>query len=93
MRFPARCATRRVQAEHDYVLALGGRHRPSWTVLRRSSPHQLAHIFGRFLDALTGYPAAFAIGPTWTIAAWNAAAYAALYPNIAATDPPDRNLL
>ena len=79
-------ALRLTRAEHDYVLALGG-HTSDPTVSAGPTPPHIQ----RFLDALTGYPA-FAIGPTWTIAAWNAA-YAALYPNIAVTDPSDRNLL
>jgi transcriptional regulator with XRE-family HTH domain len=79
-------ALRLTRAEHDYVLALGG-HTSDPTVSAGPTPPHIQ----RFLDALAGYPA-FAIGPTWTIAAWNAA-YAALYPNIAVTDPPDRNLL
>lgn len=79
-------ALRLTRAEQDYVLALGG-HTSDPTVSAGPTPPHIQ----RFLDALAGYPA-FAIGPTWTIAAWNAA-YAALYPNIAVTDPADRNLL
>lgn len=79
-------ALRLTRAEHDYVLALGGQTSDPAVSGGPTPPH-----IQRFLDALTGYPA-FAIGPAWTIAAWNAA-YAALYPNIAVTDPPDRNLL
>lgn len=79
-------ALRLTRAEHDYVLALGG-HTSDPAVSGGPTPPHIQ----RFLDALAGYPA-FAIGPAWTIAAWNAA-YAALYPNIAVIDPPDRNLL
>ncbi|CAN5195883.1 helix-turn-helix transcriptional regulator [soil metagenome] len=79
-------ALRLSPAERDYVLALGGY---AADPAASGGPTPL-HI-QRFLDALAGYPA-FAIGPTWTIAAWNPA-YAALYPNIAVTDAADRNLL
>jgi transcriptional regulator with XRE-family HTH domain len=79
-------ALRLTQAEHDYVLALGG-HTAAPVISGGPTP---SHI-QRFLDALVGYPA-FAIGPDWSIAAWNAA-YAALYPNIVVTAAADRNLL
>jgi transcriptional regulator with XRE-family HTH domain len=82
-------ALRLSPAEHDYVLALGG---------HGGSSHHAGQVGGpppphiqRFLDALDRYPA-FALGPDWSIAAWNTA-YAALYPNIEITPPADRNLL
>lgn len=79
-------ALRLSPAERDYVLALGGYVSNPTASGGPTPPH-----IQRFLDALAGYPA-FAIGPAWTIAAWNAA-YAALYPHIADTDADDRNLL
>ncbi|MDF2824960.1 MAG: hypothetical protein K0R68_2368 [Mycobacterium sp.] len=81
-------ALRLSPAERDYVLVLGGYPAASASAGEPGPPPP--HV-QRFLDALTGYPA-FAIGPTWRIAAWNRA-YAALYPNIETTDPADRNLL
>lgn len=81
-------ALRLSPAEHDYVLALGG-YTAEPAVVGEAGPPP-PHI-QRFLDALIGYPA-FAIGPTWTIGAWNRA-YAALYPNIETTAAADRNLL
>jgi transcriptional regulator with XRE-family HTH domain len=79
-------ALRLSPAERDYVLTLGGYTSTSAVATGPTPPH-----IQRFLDALAGYPA-FAIGPTWRIAAWNQA-YAALYPNIETTDEADRNLL
>ncbi|CAN5416070.1 helix-turn-helix transcriptional regulator [soil metagenome] len=79
-------ALRLSPAERDYVRALGGYAADPSAPGGPTPPH-----IQRFLDALVGYPA-FAIGPAWTIAAWNAA-YTALYPNIAATSAEDRNLL
>lgn len=81
-------ALRLSPAEHDYVLALGGyTAEPVGPVALGPPPPHIQ----RFLDALAGYPA-FAIGPTWTISAWNRA-YAALYPGVETTDAADRNLL
>ena len=82
-------ALRLSPAEHDYVLALGGYTADSAAAVDAAGPPP-PHI-QRFLDALAGYPA-FAIGPTWTIVAWNRA-YAALYPNVETTPAADRNLL
>jgi transcriptional regulator with XRE-family HTH domain len=81
-------ALRLSPAEHDYVLVLGGY--AADPAASGSAGPPPPHI-QRFLDALAGYPA-FAIGPNWSIAAWNTA-YAALYPNIESTAPADRNLL
>ena len=81
-------ALRLSPAEHDYVLALGGYTAAPVGIGTLGPPPP--HI-QRFLDALAGYPA-FAIGPTWTILAWNRA-YAALYPGVQTTDAADRNLL
>lgn len=81
-------ALRLSPAEHDYVLALGGYTADPAGIGEAGPPPP--HI-QRFLDALVGYPA-FAIGPTWTISAWNRA-YAALYPNVETTSGADRNLL
>jgi transcriptional regulator with XRE-family HTH domain len=81
-------ALRLSPAEHDYVLALGGYTADPAGIGEAGPPPP--HI-QRFLDALAGYPA-FAIGPTWTISAWNRA-YAALYPNVETTSGADRNLL
>lgn len=81
-------ALRLSPAERDYVLALGG-YSAEPEVSGDAGPTP-PHI-QRFLDALAGFPA-FAIGPTWTIGAWNRA-YAALYPNIETTAAADRNLL
>ena len=81
-------ALRLSPAEQDYVLALGGyRATPSGGDVTGPPPPHIQ----RFLDALSGYPA-FAIGPIWTIVAWNCA-YAALYPNVQTTPAADRNLL
>jgi transcriptional regulator with XRE-family HTH domain len=81
-------ALRLSPAEHDYVLTLGG-YAADLAGTGSAGPPP-PHI-QRFLDALAGYPA-FAIGPTWNIAAWNTA-YTALYPSIETTPPADRNLL
>lgn len=81
-------ALRLSPAEQDYVLALGGyRATPSGGDVTGPPPPHIQ----RFLDALDGYPA-FAIGPSWTIVAWNRA-YAALYPNVQTTPAANRNLL
>ena len=45
----------------------------------------------RLMDALAGSPA-YTVTADWGIAGWNAA-YAALYPGVAAARPEDRNLL
>ena len=79
-------ALRLSPAERGYVLALGG-----YAADPAASGGPTPVHIQRFLDALAGYPA-FAIGPAWTIAAWNTA-YEALYPNIAVTEAADRNLL
>ncbi len=83
-------ALRLSPAEHDYVLALGGHGGAGSSHAGQAGGPPPPHI-QRFLDALHGYPA-FALGPDWSIAAWNTA-YAALYPNIEITAPADRNLL
>src|SRR5690606_26284153 len=73
-------------AETDYVIALAERD----VAAVDDEPEDMPPHLQRLLDALT-FPA-FAVATDWTIAGWNAA-YAWLYPRIAALDPADRNLL
>ena len=76
-------------AEHAYVLSLVG-YSPRATSPEPQTPDAPGDV-QRLLDSLHGSPA-FAITRNWSIVGWNAA-YSALYPNIAAATPPDRNLL
>lgn len=76
-------------AEHAYVLSLVG-YSPRETSPEPQTPDAPGDV-QRLLDSLHGSPA-FAITRNWSIVGWNAA-YSALYPNIAAATPPDRNLL
>lgn len=82
-------ALRLTVREHAYVLELAGYSRPGPGRLpgTRTAPDHLQ----RLLDALADYPA-YAIGPDWSISAWNRA-YQILYPNVAAVDGDQRNLL
>jgi transcriptional regulator with XRE-family HTH domain len=73
-------------AEHSYLLSLAGYSAPP-SVAESAVP---AHVH-RLLDALGHFPA-YAIARDWGISAWNAA-YAGLYPNVAAVPESDRNLL
>ncbi|KAA0099514.1 XRE family transcriptional regulator [Mycolicibacterium sp. P1-18] len=76
-------------AEHEYLLGLGGYAAPNPSevqVIPSAPPH-----IQRLLDEIGDRPA-YALAADWSIAAWNAA-YAALYPNVATTDPSERNLL
>ncbi|WP_205856321.1 helix-turn-helix transcriptional regulator [Phytoactinopolyspora endophytica] len=75
-------------AEHEYTLALAG-YAPS-------PPHDVTPVTApphirRLLEAQDTSPA-FAVSPDWMIAGWNRA-YEALYPNVAAVAPEERNLL
>ncbi len=81
-------ALRLTPTEHAYLLSIAGF--AAATVAPESSPGAPAHI-QHLLDALAESPA-FAITSDWSIAAWNDA-YRALYPNVAALPPDDRNLL
>lgn len=75
-------------AEHAYVLSLAGYAAEQAYEAAPVAPP--AHL-QRLLDAQGDSPA-FAVSPDWTIAAWNHA-YEALYPNVAAVPPEERNLL
>ena len=75
-------------SESGYLLSLGG-YTPSAPAEPRLHETAPPHV-QRFLESLW-YPA-FAVAADWTIAGWNAA-YEALYARIAATPPPERNLL
>lgn len=86
----ALAATLRLTAtEQTYVLSLAG-YAPLPPEAAPPVPPAPAHV-QRLLEALGGFPA-YAIAPDWTITGWNAA-YADLYPNVAATAPHERNLL
>jgi transcriptional regulator with XRE-family HTH domain len=76
-------------AEHEYLLGLAGYAAPIPSVPLAVAPAP-PHI-QRLLDELGDRPA-YALSADWSIAAWNAA-YAALYPNVARTEPGQRNLL
>ncbi|WP_310739594.1 helix-turn-helix transcriptional regulator [Microbispora sp. H10830] len=77
-------------AEHTYVLSLAG-YAPQPSRPAGPSAHAAPAHVQRLLDALVAFPA-YAIAPDWTICGWNAA-YTALYPNVAAAGPDERNLL
>jgi transcriptional regulator with XRE-family HTH domain len=76
-------------AEHQYLLGLAGYAptHPSAPLAVTSAPPHIQ----RLLDELGDRPA-YALAADWSIAGWNAA-YAALYPNVAHTEPDQRNLL
>ncbi len=76
-------------AEHHYLLSVAG-FAPGRAADSSSDDVAPSHI-QHLLDALVGSPA-FAIGPDWTISAWNDA-YATLYPAIATLPTTERNLL
>jgi len=76
-------------AEHVYLSSLAGYSAPH--PAEDPSPGAVPAHVQRLLDALADYPA-LAIAPDWAILAWNAA-YAALYPNVAAVAAADRNFL
>lgn len=76
-------------AEHEYLLGLAGYAAPIPSVPIAVTPAP-PHI-QRLLDELGDRPA-YALSADWSIAGWNAA-YAAMYPNVARTDPEHRNLL
>ena len=75
-------------AEHAYLLGLAGY---AAAPAGADSPAPAATHIQHLLDALAGSPA-FAIGPDWSIRAWNDA-YRALYPRVATVPSQDRNLL
>ncbi len=76
-------------AEHDYVLSLAG-YAPAPADELAPAPEAPPHL-QRLLDE-QGEAPAFAVSPSWDIAAWNEA-YEALYPNVATLAPESRNLL
>ena len=78
------------ETEHAYVLSLAGYSAPAGRVSSPAAQEAPGHV-RRLLDALGGSPA-FAVGPDWSIAAWNAA-YSVLYPGVATVPAEDRNLL
>ena len=81
-------ALRLTPTEHGYVLSLAGY---AAAPASADSPAPAAAHIQSLLDALAGSPA-FAIGPDWSISAWNAA-YRALYPRVAVVPAAERNLL
>jgi transcriptional regulator with XRE-family HTH domain len=82
-------ALRLTVTEHAYLLSLAGYSPAAATAPAPTAiaPAQLQ----RFMDALAGSPA-YTITADWRLAGWNAA-YAALYPGVAAARAEDRNLL
>lgn len=77
------------RVEHVYLLALAGYGPPPPD--DDPNPGTVPTPMQRLLDALADYPA-MAVAQDWSVLAWNAA-YAAVYPNMAAVDAGDRNFL
>jgi transcriptional regulator with XRE-family HTH domain len=76
-------------AEHVYLVALAGYGPPLSE--EDPNPGSVPTHMRRLLDALTDYPA-MAVAQDWSVLAWNAA-YAAVYPNMAAVPDGDRNFM
>ena len=76
-------------AEHAYILSLAG-YTPTQSADLGAAPDAPPHI-QHLLDQ-QGHAPAFAVSPSWAIAAWNDA-YEALYPGVATLPPEGRNLL